>query len=151
MYSQPGTSISFTSLGGVFPDYLSGNIALAIRNRTIGNIQVTTSEVADYTDQDISLLYAKKIREFLFLGINYRLLSKGLSKTISGFEGSNGSGSALDLGLKYIPRPFLSWGLALQSINGKLTYQDGSQEDITGKITLGSSFKIGGYNAYLRI
>lgn len=148
MYSQPASSISFTSIGGIFPFYFGGGAGIAFRNRTISNIYVTTQEVADYTDRDLTFMLARKIRENLSLGLNYRIISRGLSKKISGYEGANGSGGTFDAGLKYTPLPWLGLGFTMQSLSEKIKYEDGTEEELAAKSTLGTSIKLGGENAY---
>ncbi|MFH1576446.1 MAG: S-layer homology domain-containing protein [Candidatus Margulisiibacteriota bacterium] len=138
MYSQPGSGISFTELGAAFP-LLGGAIGLGYRSNIVAGVAVS-AEVADFTNGEILLAYSRKVRENLALGLDMRFLSQGLSKTVTGFEGLNGSGSSYGLFLKYNFRPGVDLGAAWQDLGGKINYNDNTSDDLTAKLTLGANF-----------
>ena len=139
-FSSPAENISLTILGGTFPGFLRSSFGIGYRNRTTANI-TASDETVSYGEQDVSLLFAKKINKYLSLGGDVRFISQALSKDVSGYEGLNGRATVVDLGLKYTLFPWMEAGVALRGLGGKFVYGDGYSEDITANTIAGLSYK----------
>jgi hypothetical protein len=148
MYSQPETNISFSSIGAIFPEAFGGWFGLAYRRLSLASFQAS-SETVDYADQEAIFSFARKWGDRLSAALNVHYFLRGTSRPISGYEGVNGSGSAVDLGLKYVQFTWLNLGLVLQDYGGRIDYKDGSREQLQSSIVLGSSFRLLGPGALL--
>lgn len=137
-YSKPADDTNLAIISWVGPNIMGGTLGLGYRDRTTVNISVLT-EVVDYFDRDITLAYIKKQNESWYFSAGLRYLTRGLSKDIPGYEGLNGGGTSVDLGFKHLPNSWLTCGLALQSLGGKIRYQDGYSEDVATNIIAGLS------------
>lgn len=137
-YAQPASDTNLTIIGWSSPGLLGGTLGFGYRGMTTLNVAVST-EAVDYSDQDITLAYIKKQNESLYFSADLRYLSRGLSKDIPGYEGLYGSGTSVDLGFKHLPNTWLTYGLALQSLGGKINYRDGYSEDVAANIIAGLS------------
>ena len=153
MYSSPITDTRLITFGAASPDFLGGTIGAGYNNLTTSGIQVSSTEVVDYTQQALLLFYTRKINEKLALGGDLKLFWKGPSKDIS--PKTTGSGMDLDLSLKYAPKPWLGLGVNLQnflpaSLGGKITLKSGATEGIPANLKLGASAKLWG-ETYLNL
>jgi len=139
-YNEPMTDTLYTALGVAAPSWFDGVVGLGYRNKMVSNLPAST-EIVSLTDQEILLAYSMKFSESMALGADIRFLSRGLSKTVAGYEGLNGSGTAYDLSVKYDYSPRLSAGVALQNLGGEVKYQDNTSENIDRNFIAGVSFK----------
>ncbi len=141
MYSQSDTEMTFSLLGLSLPAVWDGSIGLGYRNQINSNVYISTAESSDFVEQDLAFNFAKRVNERLCWGANYRLIGQGFTRTISGYESANGSGSALDLGLKFQPSPWLGFGASILGQNGRIAYQGTSEATIDAKTTIGLALK----------
>lgn len=148
LYSQPETGVAYASIGAVFPEAFGGWVGVAYKRLSLSGFQAS-AETVDYADQEAIIALARQYGDQLSAGLNVHFFVKGLSRNVSGFEGANGSGSAIDLALKYRQYSWLSLGLALQDLAGRIDYRDGSRQQLDPTIGLGSSFKLLGQGALL--
>lgn len=148
MFTQPTGNTSFALLAGTIPNKFDATIGLGYRNLTTSNVELTSTEVVSYSSQDLAIPYAKKLTDFVSLGGTLHFISRSLSHDVASFEGLNGSGYSLDVGLKYYYSPSLSFGLALQNLSGQINYKDGVSESLLLNTTVGSSFRLGGAGSY---
>jgi len=92
------------------------------------------------------LSYAKELQENLSLGASLKYFNFALTGGGATYE-SSGSGTELDLGLKFLPKKWVSLGLSLQntlpsSLGGKFSWSDGTVEGIPARFVLGSAFRV---------
>ncbi len=85
----------------------------------------------------ILLSYAKPIQDNLFFGGNLKYFNFSLTGGGATYEAS-GTGTEIDLGVKFLPRPWFSLGLSLQntlpaSMGGKFNWSDGTSDGIPGR------------------
>jgi hypothetical protein len=146
MYSQPDTGISFSSVGTLFPRTPWGNLGIAYRRLSLTGFQAST-ETVDYADQEIIVALAGRYGDRLSAALSLHYFLRGLSRSVSGFDGVNGSGTAVDLGLKYDQFSWLKLGLALQDYSGVISYGDGTRTRLDPNLVLGSSGRIIGPGA----
>lgn len=149
MYTQPATNTIFTSIGGVFPVFLGGAGGVGYRSRSTSNILVS-AETLSYTDQEILISLSRSLNDYLSIGAEVRQVSRGLSKVVPGYEGLNGSGNSLGLSFKYTFNSWLEFGLVGQDMGGKISYLDGTTEDILPNYIFGTTVKIWGEGSYFK-
>lgn len=139
-YTQPDPDIMFTSLGGAAP-LLGGVIGAGYRGQTISGLQIS-AEIVSLTNQELLVSYSRRLSEAVFLAADYRSLTKFPSKDYPGSDSASGSGGALDLSLKYLYLPYLSFGLAWQELGGRFNYKNGVTETFPANIIVGSAWRI---------
>jgi hypothetical protein len=99
----------------------------------------------DYYDQLYFLSYAVDATSFfqgqkVYLGGSLKTFNKGFIG--SGID-NTGSGMDMDAGIKYMPSPDLSFGIAAQNFfSSRVTWTSGSQDDIPMLIKIGVSKKL---------
>ncbi len=96
----------------------------------------------------ILLSYAKPVQDNLFFGGNLKYFNFALTGGGSTYEAS-GTGLDIDLGLKFLPRQWLSLGLSLKntlpaSMGGKFNWSDGTSEGIPARFIVGTAFRLVG-------
>jgi len=144
MFSSPIENTTFLNLGGALPNIFQGTIGIGYNNSTSTGISVSSTESVDYTEQEILLLYSKKVMENFSLGLNLKFFSKGLSKELPYLIKTQGKGFDIDLGAKYKLNDFTDLGLVLYNIlpsgmGGKYTLDHGGEEAIPSTLKLGIS------------
>lgn len=142
LYSQPTDDTNQTLLG-----WTDGTWGGAYRSRTAFNI-VISSETANYTDLDLTLLYSRQWSKELAFGFDLRWLSRALSKDIPGYDWLNGAGTMADIGIKYTFSSWLKGALVCRSLGGSITYKDGYKDNIALTSVGGLSLKLRGEGGY---
>jgi hypothetical protein len=145
MYSQPVTDVTFTCLGAALPNLLGGSIGIGYRARNTSDVAISSTEAANYAEQDISLTYSRNINETLSFGIGVRSIGRKLSPSTPSLAGANGSGTVFDLGIKNTSGAVLNFGLAHRGM-GTIKYDDGDEVQPT-RTSLGASLRIAGENS----
>lgn len=140
VYSKPESDISFTSLGGVFPDLLNGSLGIGYRNRIVSGVVVSSTETIDTLNHDLLLSYARKINEKLSVAADLRYLLQSVTENMPGIQ--SGSGVAFGLSAQYQHSPDLKFGLAAQDLGLKMQYSNGTSDTFQANLTAGASFKV---------
>lgn len=115
----------------------------------IGGIPVYMGSSSN-TNQLFLFTYARKLRDNLFVGGNLKWFKFDLTGGGPSYE-AYGSGSDLDLGLKFIPKDWLSIGATVHnalpaSMGGRFLWSDGKAEAIPSKYFLGFALRALGKN-----
>ena len=149
LYSQLNADVALASFGAVLPGVWGGVVSFGYRNQSQSNYPISNEVTTAFT-QDLLASYSRFFKQNLAWGINLRLVSTGLSKDISGFEYLNGSGYALDLGLKHFNRPGLQTGLSIKNLIGGFSFRDGKSDVLPMMVAAGGALKILGENGLKR-
>ncbi len=138
----------YTMLSSVFPTN-DGVWGLGVVSSMVGDINVTTDGggKATFSNRAIVLSYARYIGDKLtqYLGreenISGGVNLKYYSKEFSGDTSASGSGLNFDLGLKYQPKDWISYGINFQNIffGSKIT-GDIQPEDMPFAVKAGAAF-----------
>lgn len=108
----------------------------------------STTVFTDYYDTLFLVTYSTSMARFfgygqnVFLGINFKFFNRGWTGGINRFA----SGKSVDIGVKYIVTPYLSFGLSRQNVlpvtmDGVLRWSSGAEEAIAGLTKLGMAVK----------
>lgn len=113
-----------------------------------------------YTNFNSSILYlsySKKINQVISIGTSVKLLNQNFSLTTGLMSGATGSGTEVDLGIKFRPRNWLSIGGVLKnalpfSSGGKFTWQKNNREEgIPAVLNIGTHIKLREQNLDLMV
>ncbi|OGC33516.1 hypothetical protein A2311_06185 [candidate division WOR-1 bacterium RIFOXYB2_FULL_48_7] len=148
-YGQIDADTSFTSLAAALPTGFGGMVGAGYRNLTVSNIAIST-ETMSHTEQELVVSLANKIGKKLAVGLNLRLIGKGLSQDISGYDYLYASGSAFDFFAKFPLTNWWSVGGSIQNIDSRLTYRSGTEEKLPLTAILGNSWQIAGETALIK-
>jgi hypothetical protein len=139
LFSQPFDDTTTMVLGWSGTAPLDLRYGVGYRNFSIANA-VTSPEIANYIDQDISVAFGKEFSEKLAFGLTFRSLSRGLTKPLPGYGDLSAYGYSLDSGLIFHPSAIFSAGLMLQNLASQLTYGDGLVKSFDPEVVLGGSY-----------
>jgi hypothetical protein len=142
----------YTMFCGVTPTP-AGTIGIGYVAAKINGIDVSTGGTTNFYNQALVLSYGKDIGSVgpsigntpnLYGGATLKYYSKGFTGDVNGA----GSGYNIDLGLKYTPQKWMSYGLNLQNVvGGSKIYGDFETEDMPFITKLGVAFNWLEYNA----
>ena len=144
--SQADLGTTLTCVGIARPELFGGSLGVGLRGRQTTDIAISSTEVTDYAEYDVSLVYSRSLVRNILFGIGLRYISRQLSITPTGLEGANGSGAVIDLGLKFSPLPYLGIGLTRRG-EGSITYGNGGSIQ-PSSTTIGASFKFAGEDGF---
>ena len=159
MYTSLLGDVNYTVLSGAYPmDNNSGTLGAGIINQTVTSIPLYSNDGTPegngaYGSNVLFIAQGFDLskRPLPFIGsINntyggYTL--KYFTKSASGHGTSDmtGTGFAVDIGLLYKPKGFMSYGLALQNIlAGTMTYTSGQEDEIGSAAKVGAKMSVMG-------
>ena len=131
----------------------TGNIPLTTLTETATQTVISQYDVTDYSSSIMYFSYAREITPDLMLGGSFKYFGQGFSKDSGAMEGSNGSGTDLDLATLWKPHPWIKAGLMLENIlpatlYGKFRWKNGAEEGIAALAKTGASLKVIGKDAW---
>ncbi len=123
--------------GGWGVAYLAGGTTgIQVSSRDATGRIVPTGSAFDYSNSVIALSWGKLFQEKIAYGATLKLFSKGFS----GY--SSGSGLDVDLGMLYMMRPDLNFGLTLQNaLPTGISWDNGTSEDVPLNLKGGLSWQ----------
>lgn len=149
MYVNLGDGVGYTQLGGAWPTD-RGSFGLSYLGSYTGGLIVTSQEAGrvistgatfDFSDALYALIYGRKIREDLSIGLALKFFNQDFSSF------GSGNGFDLDLGLLWVPNDRLKIGVAQQntlpySMGGKMNYSTGYSTGIPFYTKVGMSYQL---------
>ena len=123
--------------GGWAAAYLAGGTTgIQVSSRDATGRVVPTGSSFDYSNSVIALSWGKMFQEKIAYGATLKLFSK----SFSGY--SSGSGLDVDLGMLYMMRPDLNFGLTLQNaLPTGISWSNGTGEDVPMNLKGGLSWQ----------
>lgn len=136
----------FVSAGATNMDW--GIIGLGFLTSGTGQIPITIigtdPAYAEYADNLIFVTYARSLQDIdpllsnVYFGTNLKFFSKGTTGALTYMA----TGTNIDVGLKYIPYPWLSLGLNKQNaLGGYMVWNTGTSEAYPSPLFLGAAMK----------
>jgi len=111
---------------------------------------VTTDEAVntDYYDTLLAFSYSSPLARFvnygrnIFVGASLKVYSRGFSGGVN----QSATGLSADIGVKYVPSPYISFGFCRQnvlpvSLGGKLVWGSGAEESLAGIDKIGIAIR----------
>lgn len=151
MFTNLLGEVYYVELSGVIPAPFgtmgAGYIATGV-NQVLTPISSTESVYTDYHDNLFLLTYSTPLARFFdygrnfYVGVNAKVFTRGWSGGVS----QSALGYSVDLGLKYVATPYLSFGFNRQNIlpvalGGVLRWPSGAEEAVAGLYKLGLAVK----------
>lgn len=151
MFTNLLGDIYYTEFCGAVPSRL-GTLGIGCVVTGVSHVLIpvdSTPVYSDYYDSLFILSYSSPLSRFLgygremFFGANFKIFSRGWSGGVT----KSALGYSLDIGLKYVYTPYLSFGFSRQNLlpldlGGVLRWQgSGAEEAIAGLYKLGIAVK----------
>jgi long-subunit fatty acid transport protein len=150
MFTNLLGEVYYTEYAGAMPTTF-GTLGIGYVNTGVSRVTVPVGSsfvYADYHDTLLLLSYGTPLSRFFFYGRNLYagLNAKIFSRGWTGGYTESASGFNLDLGLKYVLTPYLTFGLNRQnflpmSLGGVVKLSSGAEEAIAGVTKLGVAVK----------
>lgn len=136
----------YTMLSGVYPTP-DGVYGLGYVSSQIGDIITDGGGTADFYNQAFVFSYGRYVGDIwkgymggernLYAGANLKYYSKGFGGDVT----AAGAGYNFDLGLKYVPEKWISYGLTVQNVlMGSKIGGDFEPEDMPSVVKVGAAF-----------
>lgn len=150
MFSSLINDVYYTEFCGAIPPGF-GTVGIGYIATGVNNIPTSVeghTVPTDYYDGMLVLSYSTPLARFLeysrnvYVGVNLKVFSRGWSGGINEFA----SGWSGDFGIKYVPMPYLSFGLVRTnfipvSLGSKITWDNGIEESLSGSTNIGVAVK----------
>ena len=168
MYTNLLGDINYSLLGASYPT-VAGTFGVGYVGVQTGDVIVTdldtsgrpvpSGSMIGYSNNLVILSYGNKLAGWGKLWKAFNDMSVGLnvklfSETFRGTGGQSALGTDLDLGITYMPRPYLTFGVLGKNIlpynssfGGTLVWTNGTRESIPSLLKIGAAMKFFGEGA----